>query len=93
MTSGPEIERVKPAFVIVRWTNNNPGGSPERYGVVHYATNPKELSQTAKSPISAFAVQRCGVGEPPGVLRKRREYYADNYVKLMKTEWSNATDD
>ena len=25
-----------------------------------------------------------------GILRKRREYYADNYMKLMKTEWSHA---
>ncbi len=25
-----------------------------------------------------------------GILRKRREYYADNFMKLMKTEWSHA---
>jgi len=25
-----------------------------------------------------------------GILQKRREYYADNYMKLMKTEWSHA---
>jgi hypothetical protein len=51
ITRGPEIERAKPDFVIVRWTSDNPGGSPEHYGVVHYGTNPKELSQTEKSPI------------------------------------------
>jgi hypothetical protein len=45
------MERVDPAFAIVRWTSNNPGGSPEHYGVVHYGTNPKDLRQTAKSPI------------------------------------------
>jgi len=50
ITQGPEIERNDFA-VIIRWTSNNPGGSPEHYGVVHYGTNPKELSQTAKSPI------------------------------------------
>ena len=32
-------------------TSNNPGGSDEHYGVVHYGANPKELSQTAKSHI------------------------------------------
>jgi phosphodiesterase/alkaline phosphatase D-like protein len=50
ITRGPEIER-NDFVVIIRWTSNNPGGSPEHYGVVHYGTNPKELSQTAKSPI------------------------------------------
>ena len=48
---GPELESARPNLVIIRWTSNNPGGSPERYGVVHYGTNPKDLSQTAKSPI------------------------------------------
>ena len=51
ITQGPEIERADPDLVIIRWTSNNPGGSPEHYGIVHYGTNPKELSQTAKSPI------------------------------------------
>jgi hypothetical protein len=51
ITQGPEIERADPDFAIIRWTSNNPGGTPEHYGVVHYGTNPKELSQTAKSPI------------------------------------------
>jgi hypothetical protein len=64
---GPEIERVDPDFAIVRWTSNNPGGSPEHYGVVHYGTNPKELSQTAKSPI------RLNPGHPDTVFRVRME--------------------
>ena len=51
ITQGPEMERIDPDFAIIRWTSNNPGGSPEHYGVVHYGTNPKELSRTAKSPI------------------------------------------
>jgi hypothetical protein len=51
ITQGPEIERADPDFAIIRWTSNNPGGSPEHYGVVHYGTDPKNLSQTAKSPI------------------------------------------
>jgi hypothetical protein len=47
----PEIERADPNFVIIRWTVNNPGGSPVHYGIVRYGTDPKNLSQTAKSPI------------------------------------------
>src|SRR6266446_8182235 len=52
ITQGPEIERADSYLTIIRWTTNNPGGSPEHYGVVHYGTNPNDLSQTAKSPIS-----------------------------------------
>jgi hypothetical protein len=48
---GPEIERADPNFAIVRWTSNNPGGSPLHYGIVRYGTDPKKLDQTAKSPI------------------------------------------
>ena len=48
---GPEIERADSYLTIVRWTTNNPGGSPQHYGIVHYGTDPKDLSQTAKSPI------------------------------------------
>src|ERR1700757_3719963 len=48
---GPEIELAKENLTIIRWTTNNPGGSPVHYGVVHYGTDPKDLSQTAKNPI------------------------------------------
>ena len=48
---GPEIERADSYLTILRWTTNNPGGSPQHYGVVHYGTDPKDLIQTAKSPI------------------------------------------
>ena len=51
ITQGPDIERADPDSAIIRWTSNNPGGSPEHYGVVYYGTSPKELSQTAKSHI------------------------------------------
>ncbi len=51
ITQGPEIERADSYLTIVSWTTNNPGGSPQHYGVVHYGTDPKDLSQTAKSPI------------------------------------------
>jgi hypothetical protein len=51
ITQGPEIERADAYLTIVRWTTNNPGGSPVHYGVVHYGTSPEDLNQTAKSPI------------------------------------------
>ena len=48
---GPELESADGNSAIIRWTSNNPGGSDEHYGVVHYGTSPQELSQTAKSHI------------------------------------------
>jgi hypothetical protein len=51
ITQGPEIEISKEHLTIIRWITNNPGGTPEHYGVVHYGTDPKDLSRTAKNPI------------------------------------------
>jgi hypothetical protein len=50
ITQGPEIALAS-WFTVIRWTTNNPGGSPVHYGIVHYGTDPKDLSQTAKNPI------------------------------------------
>ena len=66
ITQGPEIER-NDFLVIIRWTANTPGGSPEHFGVVHYGTNPEELRQTAKSPI------RLNPGHSQTVFRVRME--------------------
>src|SRR6266581_4610497 len=51
ITQGPELELAKEYLTIIRWTTNNPGGSPVHYGIVHYGLDPKNLSDTAKSPI------------------------------------------
>ena len=51
ITKGPELESAKDNWAIVRWTSNNPGGSDEHFAVIHYGTDPKDLSQTAKSHI------------------------------------------
>ncbi len=51
ITQGPELELAKEHLTIIRWTTNNPGGSPVHYGIVHYGRDPKNLSETAKSPI------------------------------------------
>ena len=65
ITQGPEIERPDSYLTIIRWTTNNPGGSPEHYGVVHYGTSPNDLSQTARSPI------RLNPDHPDTVFRVR----------------------
>ena len=51
ITEGPELESANDNSAIIRWKSNNPGGADEHFGIVHYGTNPNDLSQTAKSPI------------------------------------------
>jgi hypothetical protein len=51
ITQGPTIELAKRNFTIITWTSNNPGGTDEHFGVVHYGTDPEHLSQVAKSPV------------------------------------------
>jgi len=48
---GPGIELSREHLTIITWTVNNPGGSPEHYGVVHYGSDPKDLSQIARNPM------------------------------------------
>jgi hypothetical protein len=48
---GPQIELSKEHLTIIRWTTNNPGGSPVHFGIVHYGTDPHSLIEAAKSPI------------------------------------------
>lgn len=48
---GPALESVRDNTAIIRWTSNNPGGSDNHFGVVHYGTDPQNLSQMAKSHI------------------------------------------
>jgi hypothetical protein len=51
ISEGPEVPLVGGYLTVIRWTVNNPGGLPVHYGIVHYGTDPKHLSQTAKNPI------------------------------------------
>jgi phosphodiesterase/alkaline phosphatase D-like protein len=51
IVKGPELESARENTTIITWTSNNPGGSPEHLAVVHYGTDPKNLTQTAKSHI------------------------------------------
>jgi phosphodiesterase/alkaline phosphatase D-like protein len=50
ITAGPELEIVSDTLAIIRWTTTNPGGTDLHYGIVHYGTDAKNLSQVAKSP-------------------------------------------
>ncbi len=76
IVKGPEIESATENLTIIRWTSDNPGGSPEHFGVVHYGTDPKNLSQTAKShirlnPAHSYTVFRVRMDN----LKPRTRYY------------------
>ncbi len=73
---GPELESATESLTIIRWTSDNPGGSPEHFGVVHYGTDPKNLSRTAKShirlnPTHSHTVFRVRIED----LQPRTTYY------------------
>src|SRR5882757_135227 len=51
ISEGTEVPLVGGYLTVIRWTVNNPGGLPVHYGVVHYGSDPKDLSQTAKNSI------------------------------------------
>jgi phosphodiesterase/alkaline phosphatase D-like protein len=77
ITDGPELESAKDNLAIIRWTSNNPGGSDEHFGVVHYGTDEKNLSETAKShirlnPTHSYTVFRVRV---EGLKPKTTYYY------------------
>src|SRR5882724_2123197 len=73
---GPELESATENLTIIRWTMNNPGGSPEHFAVVHYGSDPKNLSRTAKShirliPTHSHTVFRVRIQD----LQPRTTYY------------------
>jgi len=47
----PTLETAHDGLAILRWTSTNPGGDDDHFAVVHYGTDPNDLSQTAKSHI------------------------------------------
>jgi phosphodiesterase/alkaline phosphatase D-like protein len=64
---GPALETSHDDIAIIRWTTNNPGGDDDHYSVIHYGTDPKDLSQTAKNHI------RLNQSHPETVFRVRMD--------------------
>lgn len=89
ISQGPEIESAKANEVIIRWTSNNPGGSDEHFGVVHYGKNSTELTQTAKSHI------RLNQGHAQTVFRVRVDGLEPRttYYYKVDSQQANGTSD
>jgi hypothetical protein len=64
---GPTLESATEKSAIIRWMSTTPAGPAEHFGVVHYGTDPKDLSQMAKSPI------RLNMAHPNAIFRVRVE--------------------
>jgi phosphodiesterase/alkaline phosphatase D-like protein len=87
ITEGPALELAKDTWAIIRWTSNNPGGTDDHFGVVHYGMDPKKLSETAKSHIRlnrghSSTVFRVRV---PGLKPKTTYYYTVDSVNADGT--------
>jgi Purple acid Phosphatase, N-terminal domain len=67
ITKAPELESANSWMAIVRWATTNPRGDDEHYGVVHYGTDPEDLSQMAKGHI------RLNRAHPETIFRVRLE--------------------
>ncbi|HXJ41510.1 MAG TPA: fibronectin type III domain-containing protein [Bryobacteraceae bacterium] len=89
ITQGPEIEMSKDFLTIIRWTTNNPGGSPVHYGIVHYGTDPTNLSETTENPI------RLNPDHPTTVFRVRMDHLkpGTTYYYTVTAREANGTED
>jgi hypothetical protein len=86
LTAGPEVEVATDAFAIIRWTITNPGGTDLHYGVVHYGTDAKNLTQVAESP------NRRNPSHPDMIFRVRIVGLNSNTTYCYRVESAGATD-
>jgi hypothetical protein len=89
ITKAPELESANSWMAIVRWTTTNPRGDDEHYGVVHYGTDPQDLSQTGRGHI------RINRAHPETIFRVRLvdlKPQTTYYYKVTSVEASGEND-
>lgn len=86
---GPTLEIAHDDVAILRWITNNPGGSDDHFAVAEYGTDPKHLSQTAKSQI------RLNRAQPETIFRVRISGLTPRttYYYRVTSEESNGASD
>jgi hypothetical protein len=86
---GPALEIAHDDVAIIRWITNNPGGLDDHFAVADYGTDPKDLSQRAKSHI------RLNQGHPETIFRVRISGLKPQttYYYRVTSEESNGTSD
>src|SRR5216684_9310126 len=85
LTAGPEQETANESMTIIRWTTTDPGGTDLHYGIVHYGTDAKNLTQVAKSP------NRRNPSHPDMIFRVRIMRLNSNTTYYYKVESTGAT--
>ena len=85
LTAGPELESATDTSAIIRWTTSNPGGAALHYGVVHYGTDAKNLTQVAQSP------NRRNPSHPDMIFRVRIMGLNSNTTYYYTVESTGAT--
>jgi phosphodiesterase/alkaline phosphatase D-like protein len=85
ITGGPELESATDTSAIIRWTTVDPGGTVLHYGVVHYGTDAKNLTQVAQSP------NRRNPSHPDMIFRVRIMGLNSNTTYYYKVETTRAT--
>jgi PhoPQ-activated pathogenicity-related protein len=89
IAQGPILESAHDDVAIIRWTTNNPGGDDDHFAVVHYGTDPTELSQTAKNHI------RLNQSHPETVFRARLDHLKPEttyYYTVTSMGYDNVSD-
>jgi hypothetical protein len=85
LTADPELESATDTSAIIRWTTPNPGRTALHYGVVHYGTDAKNLTQVAQSP------NRRNPSNPDMIFRVRIIRLNSNTTYYYKVESTSAT--
>jgi hypothetical protein len=85
LPADPELESATATSAIIRWTTINPGGTTLHYGVVHYGTDAKNLTQVAQSP------NRRNPSRPDMIFRVRIMSLNSNTTYYYKVESTAAT--
>jgi len=86
---GPALELAHDDLAILRWTTTNPHGDDEHFAVAHYGTDPRVLSETAKSHI------RLNRNHPETIFRVRMEGLKPQttyYYKVTSIDSAGASD-
>jgi phosphodiesterase/alkaline phosphatase D-like protein len=89
ITKGPELESAVSYMAVVRWTTTNPGGDDDHFAVIHYGTDPNDLSQTTKNHI------RVNRAHPETIFRVRLvdlKPQTTYYYKVSSTSASGESD-
>jgi hypothetical protein len=85
LTADPELESATDSSAIIRWSTINPGGTTLHYGVVHYGTDAKNLTEVAQSP------NRSNHSHPDMIFRVRIMKLNSNTTYYYKVESKGAT--